>query len=85
MWSKIVNERQGHSLKVVRPLTIKRRTFETVVARAGRSLLKCPLLFLSVSLGALPLVTFKCPTAQMCVLWPLQPYLVVHKYAYSDR
>jgi hypothetical protein len=27
-------------------------------------------------------VAFKCPTAQIYVLWPLQPYLPVHKYVY---
>jgi hypothetical protein len=36
----------------------------------------------SVPLRALPLVAFKCPTAQICVPWPFQPYLSVHKYVY---
>jgi hypothetical protein len=62
-------------------LTFKQRTFEMAEARAGRSLFKCPLL-LSVPLRALPLVAFKCPNTQICVLWPLQPYLSVHKCVY---
>jgi hypothetical protein len=33
---------------------------------------------LSVPLRALPLVAFKCPTARICVLWPLQPYQLCH-------
>jgi hypothetical protein len=37
---------------------------------------------LSVSLRALPIVAFKCPSAQIYVLWPLPPYLSVHKYVY---
>jgi hypothetical protein len=37
---------------------------------------------LSVPLRALPLVAFKCPNAQICVLWPLLPYLSVHRYVY---
>jgi hypothetical protein len=41
-----------------------------------------PAAALSVPLRALPLVAFKCPTAQICVLWSLQPYLPVHKYVY---
>jgi hypothetical protein len=41
-----------------------------------------PAAALSVPLRALPLVAFKCPTAQICVLWSLQPYLSVHKYVY---
>jgi hypothetical protein len=44
-----------------------------------------PAAALSVPLGALPLVAFKCHTAQICVLWPLQPYLSVHKYVYFGR
>jgi hypothetical protein len=51
-------------------LSIKGRTFETAVARVGLSLFKCPLLLLSVPLSVLPLGAFKCPTAQICVLWP---------------
>jgi hypothetical protein len=62
-------------------LTFKCRTFETVVAQAGRSLFNCTLL-LSVPFRALPLVAFRYPTAQIRVLWPLQPYLSVHKYVY---
>jgi hypothetical protein len=41
-----------------------------------------PTVALSVPLRALPLVAFKCPTAQICVLWSLQPWLSVHKYVY---
>jgi hypothetical protein len=41
-----------------------------------------PAAALSVPLRALPLVAFKCPNAQICVLWPLQLYLSVHKYVY---
>jgi hypothetical protein len=41
-----------------------------------------PAAALSVPLKALPLVAFKCQPAQMCVLWPLQPYLSAHKYVY---
>jgi hypothetical protein len=65
-------------------LTFKRLTFETLVARADRSLFKCPLL-LSVPLSALPLVAFKGPNAEICVLWPLQSFLSVHKYVYFGR
>jgi hypothetical protein len=46
----------------------------------------------SVPLRALPVVAFKCPTAlatstlpcsaQICVLWPLQLYMLVHKHGY---
>jgi hypothetical protein len=35
---------------------------------------------LSVPLKARPLVAFKCPTAQICVLWPRQPYLSVQYF-----
>jgi hypothetical protein len=41
-----------------------------------------PAAALSVPLRALPQVAFKCPTAQICVLWSLQAYLSVHKYVY---
>jgi hypothetical protein len=41
-----------------------------------------PAAALSVPLRALPLVAFKYPTAQICVLWSLQPYIPVHKYVY---
>jgi hypothetical protein len=56
-----------------------------------------PAAALSVPLRALPLVAFLMPdctnmctlvtltlpsSAQICVLWPLQPYLPVHKYVY---
>jgi hypothetical protein len=41
-----------------------------------------PATALSVPLRALPLVAFKYPAAQICVLWSLQPYLSVHKYVY---
>jgi hypothetical protein len=39
--------------------------------------IEMPAAALSVPLRALPLVAFKCPTARICVLWPLQPYLSV--------
>jgi hypothetical protein len=41
-----------------------------------------PTVALSVPLSALPLVAFKCPIPQICVLWLLQTYLSVHKYVY---
>jgi hypothetical protein len=41
-----------------------------------------PAAALSVPLRALSLVAFKCPTAQICVLWSLQPYPSLHKYVY---
>jgi hypothetical protein len=41
-----------------------------------------PAAALSVPLSALALAAFKCPIAQICVLWLLQPYLSMHKYVY---
>jgi hypothetical protein len=44
-----------------------------------------PAAALSVPLSALQLVAFKRPTAQICVLWSLKPYLQVHEYVYFGR
>jgi hypothetical protein len=63
-------------------LTFKLRTFETAVSRADRSLFKCPLLLCQFLLERFHWWRLNVPTAQICVLWPLQPYFPVHKYVY---
>jgi hypothetical protein len=48
----------------------------------------CILLCLKINIwdcvGTTP-AAFKGPTAEMCVLWPHQPYLSMHKYVYFAR